>query len=69
MKERLLAFGLVILILAGIFLFFWVPGAFACWQKLSDSGMDYRYKIIKGCQYKTKDGGYLSYDRLRDTNE
>lgn len=43
----------------------WGSGAYDCWQKLSDSGKDYRYKLLKGCQYQSKDG-WLNYDRLRD---
>lgn len=43
----------------------WTVHAIGCWQKLSDSGKDYRYKMLKGCQYQTSQG-WLNYDRLRD---
>ena len=61
---------LALLVLAIIaFLFAWAPGAYGCWKKLSDSTYDYRYHVLKGCQYQSKDAGWLPYDRLRDTTE
>lgn len=58
---------LILFILAAIALFIaWVPGAYGCWRKLSDSNFDYRYHVLKGCQYLSKENGWLPYDRLRD---
>ena len=62
-------FKLIILLLViGIlgYLVAWVPGAYGCWKKLSDSTYDYRYHVLKGCQYQSKENGWLPYDRLRD---
>lgn len=43
----------------------WADGAYDCWSKLSDSGHEYGYNLLKGCRYKA-DKGWLQYDRLRD---
>jgi hypothetical protein len=61
----LTGFLAIVAVLVGIA---WAIGAIDCWAKLDDSGKGYRYKLLKGCQYQTKEG-WLSYDRLRDLAE
>ena len=65
LKFFVIIITVILLIIFGI----WANGAFDCWRKLSDSKFDYRYHLLKGCQYESEKSGWLRYDRLRDVAE
>lgn len=46
----------------------WGAGAWSCWADFGDSKFDYRYKILKGCQYHSEMEGWLPEKRLRNLN-
>ena len=54
-----LSLAWVAIILVAIFavtrVFDYAVGSYKCWSKWSDSGMEYRYKVVAGCQIKPKE--------------